>query len=151
MLEQEVDIFELIDLDSGNVVSDFDSIQDALEAIRRVAKTTDWSSVQRLSLMRVRGDDQAVIAMKERLVTMAQSLETTTAAETLKALRNHGELSNATRGAAATVVHTGAVGARLKKEHAPFVDELVKVELRLEMADSKRTSTSLLHVELSAA
>lgn len=73
MTDRNDEGFELIDLDSGNVLSDFASFDDALESIRKVASTFGWPVVQRLSLMRINGDDQVVIAMKEPLASLARS------------------------------------------------------------------------------
>jgi hypothetical protein len=75
VIDQSRETFELIDLDSGNVLSDFDSVEQALESICNVASTQGWPKVQRLSLMRVKGDDQEIVAMKEGLATLARSAE----------------------------------------------------------------------------
>jgi hypothetical protein len=67
------EIIELIDLTSGNVVDDFDDVSEALAAIRRVASIHGWASVANLSLMRIAGDSQVVIAMQESLVRLVQA------------------------------------------------------------------------------
>lgn len=73
MIEAENDLFVLIDLDAGNVLSDFDTAEESLVAIRRVAKSHGWPAVERLSLMRVQGEDQRLVAMNEALVELARS------------------------------------------------------------------------------
>ena len=74
MRDDSAVVFELIDLDSDNVVSDFANLTDALEAIRRVAEVHGWGSVANLSLMRVEGDDQYVVAMQHELTDLVASL-----------------------------------------------------------------------------
>ena len=73
MSERESEFYELISLDSGNIASDYGGIDEALEAIRQAASSHGWESVQRFTLMRVRGDEQAVVAMKQELVDLALS------------------------------------------------------------------------------
>lgn len=73
MSERENEFYELISLDSGNVVSDFGAIDEAVEAIRQAASSHGWEAVQRFTLMQVRGDEQAVVAMKQDLVDLARS------------------------------------------------------------------------------
>jgi hypothetical protein len=80
MIKTDGAIFELIDLASGNVIDDFESINDALESIRRVASKHGWDSVSNLSLMRVAGDDQLLFEMKEPLARLARSLPGSTKA-----------------------------------------------------------------------
>jgi hypothetical protein len=74
MSDRTTPLFELIGLDSGNVIAGFDSVDDALDAIRRVAIRNGWASVEHLSLMRVSGDDQIVLSMNHDLVEKARSL-----------------------------------------------------------------------------
>lgn len=71
---QRYEIYELLDLDSGNVIADFACADDALAAMQRVAERDGWPSVSNLSLMRVQDDEQRVMAMREHLVEMARSL-----------------------------------------------------------------------------
>lgn len=71
---QRYEIYELLDLDSGNIIADFACADDALAAMQRVAKRDGWPSVSNLSLMRVQDDEQRVMAMREHLVEMARSL-----------------------------------------------------------------------------
>lgn len=71
---QRYEIYELLDLDSGNVIADFACADDALAAMQRVAERDGWPFVSNLSLMRVQDDEQRVMAMREHLVEMARSL-----------------------------------------------------------------------------
>lgn len=71
MTDEASDIFELIDLASGNVVYDFGSLRDALEAIRRLAEAHGWDAVGNLALLRLDGDEQALIAMQASLQELA--------------------------------------------------------------------------------
>jgi hypothetical protein len=67
------DIIELIDLTSGNVIADYSTVKEALKSIRDVAGEHGWSSVGNLSLMRVNGDSQELIAMKQQLADIAHT------------------------------------------------------------------------------
>lgn len=71
MTDEASDIFELIDLASGNVVNDFGSLRDALGAIRRLAEAHGWDAVGNLALLRLDGDEQALIAMQASLQELA--------------------------------------------------------------------------------
>lgn len=73
MTERENEFYELISLDSGNIVSDFAAIDEALEAVRQAANAYGWETVRRFTLMRVCGDEQDIVAMKQDLVDLARS------------------------------------------------------------------------------
>lgn len=73
MLEPGAEMFVLIDLVTGNVVSDFDAVDDALASIRWIAGSHGWLAVNRLSLLRVQGEDQSLIAMEDALVDIART------------------------------------------------------------------------------
>ena len=80
MTDKEAVIFELIDLTSGNVVNDFADVAEALASIRRIAEMHGWEAVRNLALMRLEGDDQALVAMQASLADLAAAQEPATAA-----------------------------------------------------------------------
>ena len=45
----------------------------------KLARTHGWESVSNLALLRLEGDDQALVAMEEELMALAASQELTTA------------------------------------------------------------------------
>jgi hypothetical protein len=67
------DFYELIDLVSGNLAGDYDSIDDALAALHLVAMRHGTSAIEHFSLMRIHDDDQALVAMQEDLVRLVES------------------------------------------------------------------------------
>jgi hypothetical protein len=80
MTDEASEVFELIDLTSGNVVNDFVSLRDALEAIRRLAEAHGGDTVGNLALLRLDGDEQSLVAMQASLQELAASMEHASAA-----------------------------------------------------------------------
>lgn len=66
------EFFELIDLTSGNVVGDFADLDEALAALRRTAERHGWDTIANLSLLRIEGDDQILVAMRDRLTGLVE-------------------------------------------------------------------------------
>ena len=64
--------FELIDLGSGNVLADFADIDEALAALLRTAERHGQPAIRNLSLMRIEGDDQSLVAMQDPLADMVE-------------------------------------------------------------------------------
>lgn len=67
------DFFEFIDLVSGNLAGEYDTAEEALEALRLVAKRHGRTAIENFSLMRIDGDDQSLVAMQEELVSLVES------------------------------------------------------------------------------
>lgn len=74
--------FELIDLGSGNVLADFDDIDEALTALRRTAERHGQPAIRNLSLMRIEGDDQSLVAMQDQLAAMVEDYARSTMSKT---------------------------------------------------------------------
>lgn len=66
------DAFELIDLKSGNVASDYDRRDEALAALGAVADTFGWPAIASFSLMQIRGEDQTLVAKQDDLVQLVR-------------------------------------------------------------------------------
>ncbi len=60
-------IFEVIDLKSGNVIGGFDTEDEALASLRRSLHTHGPRAIENLSLMRITDDDQFLVAMQDDL------------------------------------------------------------------------------------
>ena len=69
------DVFELIDLKSGNVASDYDRRDEALAALRVAADEHGWPAIANFSLMHIRGEVQTVVAKKAMLVQLVRQFE----------------------------------------------------------------------------
>jgi hypothetical protein len=67
------DFFELIDLVSGNLAGDYDSVDDALAALHVIAVLHGKSTIEHFSLMRIDDFDQTLVAMEEDLVSLVES------------------------------------------------------------------------------
>src|SRR4051794_1293271 len=63
--------YELIDLDSGNVVGDFDSAHSALHAVRRIIADHGTGAIVDCALFVIRDDQQSLVAMEAALVDWA--------------------------------------------------------------------------------
>jgi len=65
--------YELIHLPSGNVVGDFDTQEDALRALRRIAGDEPTSPITDFALVRGDGDEQDLVAMQAELKLLAMA------------------------------------------------------------------------------
>jgi hypothetical protein len=65
--------YELIDLESGNFVGDYETVDDAIATLRRAAQRYGRSAIERLSLVRVRGDDESLVALDDDLLALLES------------------------------------------------------------------------------
>lgn len=73
--------FELIDLGSGNVIADFADADDALAALQRTAAQHGRPAIRNLSLMRIDGDHQILVAMQDQLTALDDAFDDSPAAE----------------------------------------------------------------------
>lgn len=64
------DYYELIDLKSGNLVGDYDCFDEVSAILRSGAYRYGRSAIENLSLMRIRGDEQSLVAMREDLLEL---------------------------------------------------------------------------------
>jgi hypothetical protein len=67
--------FQLLDLQSGNVIDDFESRFQALLAIREAIERDGLEAGQNLSLMLITGEKQSVVAMQDDLLRMAEAVD----------------------------------------------------------------------------
>ncbi len=67
--------FELIDLATGNVVGDFADADEALAALQNTRERHGLSSIRNLSLMRIDGEQQSLVAMQDQLLAMVEDFE----------------------------------------------------------------------------
>jgi hypothetical protein len=63
--------FQLFDLESGNVIAQYDEEHDAWETLRATAREQGPEALRGLGLMRMHGDDLLLIAMDDELVQRA--------------------------------------------------------------------------------
>lgn len=84
------DVFELIDLKSGNVASDYDRRDEALAALRAAADEHGWPAIANFSLMHIRGEDQTLIAKQAMLVQLVQQFKRSNSPATVS--RQPGQL-----------------------------------------------------------
>ncbi len=70
--------FELLDLGSGNVLADFADIDEVLAALRRTAERHGQPAIRNLSLMRIEGDDQFLVAMQDQLADFVEDFTRST-------------------------------------------------------------------------
>jgi hypothetical protein len=64
-------LFELMDLDSGNLVGSYQTLEEALDVVRDAYATYGRSGIDDLGLARVESDSQECIAMGTELVSYA--------------------------------------------------------------------------------
>jgi hypothetical protein len=67
--------FEVIDLQSGNVIAGFPSEAEALASLRRSLHAHGPRAVEELSLMRITDDDQFLVAMQDDLARLIRDSE----------------------------------------------------------------------------
>jgi hypothetical protein len=67
------DFYELIDLKSGNLLGDYESAEKALAALNKAARRHGRTAISNFSLLRVRGNDQFLVAMQEDLVDLVDA------------------------------------------------------------------------------
>lgn len=65
--------FELVHLPSGNVVGDFGSQDEALQAVRRLTGGELATSVADFALIRGEGDDQSLVATRDGLRSLVET------------------------------------------------------------------------------
>lgn len=63
----DLTFYEVVDIDSGNVLGDFDTREEVIDALCIVAKRDGLDAIAHCSLMRIDGDRQSVLAMREEL------------------------------------------------------------------------------------
>ena len=74
--------YELLDLGSGNVLADFTDIDEALTALQRTSERHGQPAIRNLSLMRIEGDDQSLVAMQDQLAAMVEDYARSTMSKT---------------------------------------------------------------------
>ena len=67
------EFIELIDLTSGNVVGDFADVEEAMATLCEVAARHGRNAITNLSLMRIDGEAQSLVAMQEELANMVEA------------------------------------------------------------------------------
>lgn len=70
-IEEMSSCFQLLDLESGNVMADFARESDAWEALRQMAETYGREELKGLGLLRFENGSPSLIAMDDELVLRA--------------------------------------------------------------------------------
>jgi hypothetical protein len=69
------DYYQLIDLESGNVIDDFDTRADAFNFLAKTAGEFGEATIRELSLMRLQGETQELVALQQELVRLVEEHE----------------------------------------------------------------------------
>ena len=67
------EFYEIVDLRTGNLLSDYPRIEDALAVLREIAERRGRAAIADLLLMRNVGDEPSVVAMDDQLIELVES------------------------------------------------------------------------------